>query len=149
MAKPLTLDVIAPFVKRASVRANIIAIQPRTPIDLARINGVSVETVGRMVAAGLIPCENTDHWPTPERKRVLVAGRKAERERKRREKQTARAAAMSLTVHQRIIRAYRARTGLRLTAGDIDFLAHDQAIWTCAENDDEAQGIESPPRSSK
>jgi len=43
-----------------------------------------------------------------------------------------------LTVHRRIMRAAKRNTGLKLTAVDVRDLSRDNAIETCARNDDEA-----------
>lgn len=45
---------------------------------------------------------------------------------------------VGLTPHQKIMRAARNCTGLRLTADEVRHLAGDDAIATCATNDDEA-----------
>lgn len=44
---------------------------------------------------------------------------------------------MNLTPHQRIMRAAKRGTGLRLTAKQVFDLSRDDAIRTCAQNDDE------------
>jgi len=41
-----------------------------------------------------------------------------------------------MTVHQKIMRAAKRGTGLRLTADEVFQLSRDGAIATCAENDD-------------
>lgn len=42
-----------------------------------------------------------------------------------------------LSPHQKIMRAAKRGTGLRLTADEVFQLSRDGAIATCAENDDE------------
>lgn len=51
-----------------------------------------------------------------------------------------------LTPHQRIVRAMAAGRGVRLSRDEVWWLAHDEAIRACAENDDEAAGMDSVPR---
>lgn len=43
---------------------------------------------------------------------------------------------IKLTPHQRIMRAAKAGKGVRLNAAEVSWLARDQAIITCAGNDD-------------
>lgn len=45
-----------------------------------------------------------------------------------------------LTPHQKIMRAAKRETGLRLTAEEVYDLSRDDAIATCAANDDERAG---------
>lgn len=44
---------------------------------------------------------------------------------------------MKKTPHQKIMRAFRRKTGVRLTADEVWHLGMDDAISTCAANDDE------------
>lgn len=46
-----------------------------------------------------------------------------------------------LSVHQKIMRAWRRGTGIRLTPDDVEKLAFDDAISTAASNDDEAMDL--------
>ncbi|MCC7537880.1 MAG: hypothetical protein IT379_16770 [Deltaproteobacteria bacterium] len=46
-----------------------------------------------------------------------------------------------LTTHQRIMRAAKAGQGVRLSAAEVSRPARDQAIITCAGNDDAQDGI--------
>lgn len=48
------------------------------------------------------------------------------------------------TPHQRIVKAAKRGTGMRLSADDVQVLATDDAIITRAMSDDEAAGIGEP-----
>lgn len=47
---------------------------------------------------------------------------------------------IKMTVYQRIMRAFKRGTGLRLSPEDVSRLAKDDAISTVARNDDECPG---------
>ena len=51
-----------------------------------------------------------------------------------------------LSPQQRIMRAAKRGTGLRLTAGEVFRLSRDQAIEQCSENDDQPDEDEVSPQ---